>query len=231
MARQGGQDALLTRRGGAIISIILPMRPLCALAPMALHLLGLQLSAAELRPATYSSLFSRSGVVAAGTVAGVSSGIFSESRKARIEVAGLYKGRLRENTLEVSWKDEEHKEACYEDGAKVVLFLVRRKDSTFAQAAPGISCWRVENVAFGPGRPAKAVAYEFPLDLLSGIPKGATRETEVVEKSLNFQVPKRKRWILVDALLPHLRPWKPPKPPRPAKPAKPRIPASASAGR
>ena len=53
----------------------------------------------------------------------------------------------------------------------------------------------------------------------------------MVEKSLNFQVPKRKRWILVDALLPHLRPWKPPKPPRPAKPAKPRKPAAASAGR
>lgn len=187
------------------------------LGPAFLALLSPALSAAELKPSTYSSLFSRSSVVAAGTVAGVSSGLFSESRKARIEVEGLYKGRLREKSIEVSWKDGEHKEACYEDGARVVLFLVRRPDSAFAQAAPGISCWKVEQVAFGPGRPAKAVAYEFPLDLLGGVPKGATRETEVVEKALNFQVPKRKRWILVDALLPHMRPWKPPKPPRPEK--------------
>lgn len=207
------------------------MRPLRALAPMALLLLGTRLPAAELRPSTYSSLFSRSAVVASGTVAGVSSGLFSESRKARIEVEGLYKGRLREKSIEVSWKDEEHREACFEDGARVVLFLVLRRDSAFAQTAPGISCWKVENVAFGPGRPSKAVAYEFPLDLLGGIPKGATRETEVVEKSLNFQVPKRKRWILVDALLPHMRPWKPPKPPRPPKSPKPRKPAKASAAR
>jgi hypothetical protein len=75
-------------------------------------------------------------------------------------------------------------------------------------------------VAFGSGRPMAAVSYEFPLDLLSGIPKGATRETEVVEKSLNFQVPKRKRWILVDALLPHMKAWRLPKPPRKAKPRK-----------
>ena len=39
----------------------------------------------------------------------------------------------------------------------------------------------------------------------------------MVEKSLNFQVPKRKKWILVDALLPHMKAWKPPKPPRKPK--------------
>ena len=106
---------------------------------------------------------------------------------------GLYKGRLHVNAIEVAWKDEEHRESCFEDGAQVILFLDRRADSSFAQSAPGISCWKVEKVAFGPGRPAKAVSYEFPLDLIAGIPKGAIREAEVVEKSLNFQVPKRKR--------------------------------------
>lgn len=173
--------------------------------------------AAELKPSTYSSLFSRSQVVAAGEVTGVSTGLFSDARKAQVTVAGLYKGRLPRNAIEVTWKDAEHQESCYRDGAQVVLFLVMRKDSTFAQAAPGLSCWEVEKVAFGPGRPSKAVAYEFPLDMVSGIPKGATRETEVVEKSLNFQVPKRKRWILVDALLPHMKPWRPPRLPKKAK--------------
>lgn len=191
------------------------MRPLRALAPLALSLLALPAAAAELKPSSYSSLFARAQVVASGTVSGVSSGLFSGGRKARVEVDGLYKGRLPVKGIEVSWKDEDHKETCYENGAQVVLFLVRRPDSTYAQAAPGISCWKVEKVAFGQGRPSKAVAYEFPLDLVGGIPRGATRELEVVEKSLNFQVPKRKRWILVDALLPHLRPWKPPRPPKP----------------
>lgn len=172
---------------------------------------------AELRPSTYSALFSKSRVVVAGTVTGVSSGFLSDGRKATIEVEGLYKGRLRTKDIEVVWKDEVHKETGYADGAKVVLFLIMGKDSTFTQAAPGISCWPVEMVAFGPGRPVKAVSYEFPLDLLSGIPKGATRETEVVEKSLNFQVPKRKKWIVVEALLPPLKPYKAPKPPRAKK--------------
>lgn len=186
-------------------------------AVLSLLLSAVPAPAAELKPSTYSNLFSRAKVVASGTVASVSTGLFSEGRKARVKVDGLYKGRLPRNEIEVYWKDEEHKEACYQDGAKVVLFLVMRKDSTFVQAAPGISCWQVEKVSFASGRPMKAVSYEFPLDLVSGIPKGATRETEVVEKSLNFQVPKRKRWIMVDALLPHLKPWKPPRLPKKAK--------------
>lgn len=167
---------------------------------------------ADLKPSTYSSLFSKSGLVAAGTVTGVSSGFLSGGRKARIEVVGLYKGRLRDRHIEVVWRDEDHPETGYADGAKVILFLVMRKDSLFAQAGPGISCWPVEKVAFGSGRPVRAVSYEFPLDLVSGVPKGAIRETEVVEKSLNFQVPKRKKWILVDALLPPMRPFKEAKP-------------------
>ena len=186
--------------------------------PALLLALGLILppaaASAELRPSTYSSLFSRAQVVAYGTVVSVSTGFLSDGRKARIEVEGLYKGRVPMKTIEVAWKDGEHAETGYADGARVILFLVMRKDSAFAQVAPGISCWPVEKAAFGSGRAAKAVSYEFPLDLLSGIPKGATRETEVVEKSLNFQVPKRKKWILVDALLPPMKAWKAPKPPR-----------------
>lgn len=177
-------------------------------------------SAAELLPATYSSLFSRAKLVAYGTVTSVSSGLFSEGRKAKVEVDGFYKGRTAGKVIEIAWKDEEHKETGYVDGAKVIVFLVMRKDSTYAQVGPGISCWPVETPALAQGRPVKAVSYEFPLDLVSGIPKGALRETaEEVEKSLNFQVPKRKRWILVDALLPHLKVYKPPKP-KPVKASK-----------
>ena len=172
---------------------------------------------AELKPTTYSALFSRAKVVVSGTVTSVSTGFLSDGRKATIDVEGLYKGRLRKKEIEVTWKDEVHKETGYVDGAKVVLFLIMRKDSIYVQAAPGLSCWPVETVVFGSGRPAKAVSYEFPLDLLSGVPKGATREIEVVEKSLNFQVPKRKKWILVDALMPPLKPYKQPKPPREKK--------------
>jgi hypothetical protein len=186
----------------------------------ALALAVIPVSAADLAPVTYSSLFSRSRLVAYGTVTGVSSGLFSDGRKAKVEVEGLYKGRLWKKDIEVVWKDEDHPEAGFTDGAKVILFLNMRKDSTFAQTGPGVSCWPVEMTAFKSGRPVKAVSYEFPLDLVSGIPKGAIRETEVVEKSLNFQVPKRKRWILVDALLPHMKAYKPPKP-KPAKKPKP----------
>lgn len=186
--------------------------------PALVLLLGLALAiptpADDLRPSTYSGLFSKSKFVVAGTVTGVSSGFLTEGRKAKIEVDGLYKGRLRHKHIEVMWKDEEHPEAGYVDGAKVVLFLVMRRDSIFVQVGPGVSCWPVEKVAFGSGRPVRAVSYEFPLDLISGVPKGATRETEVVEKSLNFQVPKRKKWILVDALLPQMKPFKAAKPPR-----------------
>lgn len=189
----------------SLVSAILIQSPNAAPAP------------AELRPSTYSALFSKAKVVVAGTVTGVSLGFLSDGRKATVEVEGLYKGRLRKKEIEVVWKDEVHKETGYADGAKVILFLIMRKDSTFAQAAPGLSCWPVETMDFGSGRPVKTVSYGFPLDLLSGIPKGAVRETEVVEKSLNFQVPKRKKWIVVEALLPPLRPYKAPKPPRPRK--------------
>jgi hypothetical protein len=193
LTRQIGVPALLFTLG-----LILP-RPAAAAG------------SAELKPSTYSSLFSRAQVVAYGTVTSVSTGFLSDGRRAVIELEGLHKGRAPRREIKVLWKDEEHKEACYEDGAKVIVFLIMRKDSAFAQVGPGISCWPVDKMAFGSGRPVSAVSYEFPLDLVSGIPKGATRETEVVEKSLNFKVPKRKRWIVVDALLPHMKAWKPPK--------------------
>jgi hypothetical protein len=189
------------------------------LVPLSLALLlpAAPAGSAELRPSTYSNLFSRAKVVAYGKVTSVSTGFLSDGRQAGIEVEGLHKGRAPGKGIKVSWNDVEHKETCYEDGARVIVFLIMRKDSTFAQVAPGVSCWSVEKVAFGSGRPVSAVSYEFPLDLVSGIPKGATRETEVVEKSLNFQVPKRKKWILVDALLPPMKAWKPPKTPRKPK--------------
>lgn len=165
--------------------------------------------AAELKPYTYSALFSRAKLVVAGTVENVSLGLLSDGRKARVRIEGLFKGRIPVRDIDVAWKDEDHKETCYADGARVVLFLIMREDSVYAQAAPGVSCWTVEKEAFGSGKPVRAVSYEFPLDLVTGIPKGAMRETKVVEKSRDFQVPKRKKWILVDALLPSLKPWRP----------------------
>jgi hypothetical protein len=50
------------------------------------------------------------------------------------------------------------------------------------------------------------------MDLVTGLPKGVFRETEVLEKSLNFQIPKRKKWIMTDALLPAMHPLRLAKP-------------------
>lgn len=183
-----------------------------SLACLALIGLAPSLSvSAEVQPRSYSSLFAKSSVVAAGTVKSVSSGFMSDSRSAQIEVEGLFKGKLRSKILEVSWKDKEFQESGYQEDARVIVFAVMRKDSSFAQAAPGISCWPVEKVAIN-GKPAKAVAYSYPMDLVTGLPKGVFRETEVVEKSLNFQIPKRKKWIMTDALLPAMHPLRLPKP-------------------
>jgi hypothetical protein len=166
---------------------------------------------AEVQPRSYSSLFAKSSVVAAGTVKSVSSGFMSDQRSAQIEVEGLFKGKLRSRILEVTWKDKEFQESGYKEDARVIVFAVMRKDSSFAQAAPGISCWPVEKVAIN-GKPVKAVAYSYPMDLVTGLPKGVFRETEVLEKSLNFQIPKRKKWIMTDALLPAMHPLRLAKP-------------------
>lgn len=180
-----------------------------------LALMGLAPSlslSAEMQPRSYSSLFAKSKVVVAGKVASVSSGFMSDGRRAQIDVDGLFKGRLWTKRIEVGWKDEEHQESCFQDGARVVLFLVMRKDSTFGQVGPGISCWPVEKVRIN-GKPTRAVEYSFPVDMVTGLPKGVFRETEEeVEKSLNFQIPKRKKWILTDALLPPMHPVRVPKP-------------------
>ena len=161
MARQDGQDGILKDPGGNY-TYDLPMRPFRVLA-LAVPLLAAGPSrSAELKPSTYSKLFSRAGVVVSGTVGGVSAGLFSSSREAKIKVEGLYKGRLHANAIEVAWKDEDHRESCFEDGAQVILFLDRRADSSFAQSTPGISCWKVEKIAFGPGRPGQGSILRVP---------------------------------------------------------------------
>ncbi len=170
--------------------------------------------AAELQTHSYAWLMSNASVVAAGSVTDVSTGFLSDSRKAVIHVDGIIKGRLRARDLEVSWNDKEYEEAAYQKDSRVVVFAVMRKDSTYGQAAPGISCWLVEKVDIK-GRPSRAVEYAYPMDLLTGVPGSALRETEMMEKSMNFQMAKRKQWILTDNLLPPTRPLVLPKPPKP----------------
>jgi hypothetical protein len=177
-------------------------------------------SAAGLDSRSYAWLMANSTLVAAGKVDGVSSGFLSDTRKAVSRVDGLIKGRLRQREIEISWNDKEHEEAAYRDDARVVVFAVMRKDSTFAQTSPGISCWLVEKIDLK-GKPARAVEYAYPMDLISGVPASALRETEMVEKSMNFEMAKRKQWILTDNLLPPIRPLVLPKPPK-AKPAAPK---------
>lgn len=161
----------------------------------------------DVQPRSYSSLFAKSTVVAAGVVKSVSNGFMSDQRKAEIEVEGLFKGRLRHRIMEVTWKEADFQESAYQEDAHVIVFAVMRKDSSYAQAGPGIACWPVEKVPIN-GKTIRAVSYSYPLDLITGLPKGVFRETEVVEKSMNFQIPKRKKWILVDALLPPMHPLK-----------------------
>jgi hypothetical protein len=173
--------------------------------------------AADLQPRSYAWLMSHAGLVVAGRVANVSGGLFGDGRRATLHVDGLIKGRWNRSELEVAWNDKEFEETAYKSDARVVVFALMRKDSTFAQAAPGISCWPVERVDFG-GKSARAVEYAYPLDLITQIPASAIKATESVEKSRNFRVAKRKQWIIPDNLLPPVRPLvlAGPKPPRKA---------------
>lgn len=193
-----------------------------AAAFAALALAAFPARAAELQPRGYPWLLSKATLVIAGTVEGVSGGLFGDGRSASIRVEGLIKGRWNRRAIEIAWNDKEFEETGYKRDQRVVVFAVLRKDSTFAQAAPGLSCWPVERVDFQ-GKPARAVEYAFPLDLLTQLPRGALKATETVEKSMNFRVAKRKQWILPDRLLPPVKPFILPKPrPAPARKAPPK---------
>jgi|GEM_PF-6086400 len=172
---------------------------------------------AELQPRSYTYLLSHADVVALGTVDGVSSGILSDGRNAVILVDGLIKGKVFKQKIEVAWIDKEFEETAYKRDAKVVVFVNMRKDSTYAQVAPGISCWPVEKINFK-GKTLRAVEYAYPMDLMTEVPPSTLRETEEVEKSMNFQMAKRKKWILADQLLPPAHAVVLPKPPKPTKP-------------
>jgi hypothetical protein len=192
-----------------------------ALACPALHasqVRGQDALAAELQPRSVPWLMSRATLVMAGTVENVSSGLFGGGRTATIRVDGLIKGRWNRREIAVTWNDKDFEETGYKRDARVVVFGVLRKDSTFAQASPGVSCWPVEKLDFK-GKTAKAVEYAYPLDLLTGVPARALKTTESVEQSKNFRMAQRKQWILVDNLLPPVRPFVAPKPPPPRKPA------------
>lgn len=161
--------------------------------------------AADLQPRSYAWLMSHAGLVVAGTVANVSGGLFGDGRRATVRVEGLIKGRWNRSEMEVAWNDKDFEETAYKRDARVVVFAVMGKDSVFAQAAPGISCWPVERVEFH-GLTARAVEYAYPMDLLTQIPAAAIKATESVEKSKNFRVAKRKQWIVIEKLLPPVRP-------------------------
>jgi len=182
--------------------------------------------AADLQPRSYAWLMSHASLVVAGTVASVSGGLFGDGRRATVRVDGLVKGRWNRSEIEVAWNDKDFEEAAYKRDARVVVFAVMGKDSAFTQAASGISCWPVEHVEFN-GKTARAVEYAYPLDLLTQIPATAIKATESVEKSKNFRVAKRKQWIVIDNLLPPVRPLvlASPKPPR--KPAAKTVPKPA----
>ncbi|MEO6095933.1 MAG: hypothetical protein ABIW76_09685, partial [Fibrobacteria bacterium] len=75
------------------------------------------------------------------------------------------------------------------------------------------------------------VEYSYPMDLMTEVPPSSLRETEAMEKSMNFQMAKRKTWILADKLLPPSHPIALPKPippPKAKKAAKPVHPAKPS---
>ena len=179
-------------------------------------------AAADLQPRSYPYLLSHATVAAQGTVKSVSTGFMSDGRKAVIDVDGLYKGKVFSKELEISWNDKEFEETAYKDHAPVVVFAVLGKDSAWTQVAPGISCWPVERIALK-GKQVRAVEYAYPMDLLTEVPPSVLRETDAVEKSMNFQVAKRKKWILPDQLLPPVKAVVLPKPrpkPAPKPPAK-----------
>jgi hypothetical protein len=185
---------------------------------------------ADLQPRSYAYLLSHADVVALGTVDGLSGGFLSESRKATVIVDALIKGKVYAKEIEVAWNDKEFEESAYKKDGKVVLFLDMKKDTTYSQVSPGISCWPVEKVAIK-GKSVRAVEYSYPMDLMTGVPPSSLRETEAMEKSMNFQMAKRKTWILADQLLPPSRPVvlpKPRPPPKPKKAVKPARPAKPS---
>ncbi|MDB5104289.1 MAG: hypothetical protein JWP91_1978 [Fibrobacteres bacterium] len=187
------------------------------LAPSVLAAAISMASGADMQPRSYSYLLSHADLVAVGTVDGVSTGFLSENRKAVIDVNGIIKGKVFTKKIEVAWSDKEFEETAYKDGAKVVVFADMAKDTTYTQVSPGISCWPVEKVNFK-GKPVRAVEYAFPMDLMTEVPNASLKETtEEVEKSMNFQMAKRKTWILTDQLLPPVKPVVLPKPPK-AKP-------------
>jgi hypothetical protein len=187
---------------------------------------------ADLQPRSYAYLLSHADVVALGTVDGLSGGFLSEGRKATVVVDALIKGKVYAKKIEVAWNDKEFEETAYKKDGKVVLFLDMKKDTTYSQVSPGISCWPVEKVAIK-GKPVRAVEYSYPMDLMTEVPPSSLRETEAMEKSMNFQMAKRKTWILADQLLPPSRPVvlpkprPPPKPKKAVKPARPAKPAKS----
>lgn len=175
--------------------------------------------AAELQPRSHTYLLSHATLVAAGTVQGVSTGFLSDGRKAVIRLEGVIKGKPRKREIEVGWNDKEFEETAYTKDARVIVFVGRMgADSVYAQVSPGISCWPVEKITLQ-GKPTRAVEYAYPMDLVTGVPASMLRATEEVEKTRNFQVAKRKQWILADRLLPSVKPLSIPKP-RPPKTAK-----------
>ncbi|MEO6098670.1 MAG: hypothetical protein ABIW76_24635, partial [Fibrobacteria bacterium] len=150
---------------------------------------------AELQPRSYTYLLSHADVVALGTVEGLSSGFLTESRNATVVVDALIKGKVYAKKIEVAWNDKEFEETGYKKDGKVVLFLDMRKDTSYSQVSPGISCWPVEKVIIK-GKSVRAVEYSYPMDLMTEVPPSSLRETEAMEKSMNFQMAKRKTWIL-----------------------------------
>jgi hypothetical protein len=187
-------------------------------------------TSADLQPRSYTYLLSHADVVALGTVNGLSRGFLTEGRKATVAVDALIKGKVYAKEIRVSWNDKEFEETAYKKDGKVVLFLEMKKDTTYSQVSPGISCWPVEKVAIK-GKSVRAVEYSYPMDLMTEVPPSSLRETEATEKSMNFQVAKRKTWILADQLLPPSHPVVLPKPrpkPKPKKAAKPGHPAKPS---
>jgi hypothetical protein len=185
-------------------------------APRAAPAQSADAHAADLQPRTVPWLMSRATLVLAGTVENVSGGLFGAGRKATIRVDGLLKGRWNRQDVEVAWNDKDFEETGYRRDARVVVFGVLRKDSTFEQASPGVSCWPVDKVDIH-GKTARAVEYAYPLDLLTGVPAAALKTTESVEQGKNFRMAQRKQWILIDNVLPPVRPFVPPKPPAPRK--------------
>lgn len=187
-------------------------------------------AAADLQPRSYAYLLSHADVVALGTVEGLSGGFLTEGRKATVAVDALIKGKVYAKEIKVAWNDKEFEETAYKKDGKVVLFLDMKKDTTYSQVSPGISCWPVEMVAIK-GKPMRAVEYSYPMDLMTEVPPSSLRETETMEKSMNFQMAKRKTWILTDQLLPPSHPVVLPKPrpqPKPKKAIKPSRPAKPS---